>query len=72
MLFAAVRRSLMAQSGHSNRSRVCPLLDNSGQNWILDRDGLSANDPKPTSHLSGQLLPLVRLAARVDFERSLT
>jgi hypothetical protein len=26
--------------------KSCPLLDNSGQNRILARDGLSANDPK--------------------------
>ena len=37
---------LLALSGHFNRSRVCPLLDKSGQSWILARDGLSANDPK--------------------------
>src|ERR1035441_839363 len=27
----------------------CPLSDNSGQRWILVRDGLSANDPYATS-----------------------
>jgi hypothetical protein len=27
MLFAAVRWSLMALSGQSNRTRVCPLLE---------------------------------------------
>jgi hypothetical protein len=26
----------------------CPLSDNSGQRWILARDGLSAYDPKRT------------------------
>ena len=26
MLFAAVHESLLAHSGHSNRSRECPLL----------------------------------------------
>jgi hypothetical protein len=26
----------------------CPLSDNSGQKWILGRDGLSANDPSGT------------------------
>lgn len=31
---------------------VCPLLDNSGHNWILARNGLSTNDPKPTSTVS--------------------
>jgi hypothetical protein len=35
---------LLAQSGQSNRARVCPLLDQSRQRWILGRDGLSAND----------------------------
>jgi hypothetical protein len=35
-------------SGHSNRTRVCPLLDQSGQRWILARDGLSAFDPTAT------------------------
>jgi hypothetical protein len=29
----------LAQSGHSNRTRVCPLLDQSGQRWILTCDG---------------------------------
>jgi hypothetical protein len=27
---------------------ICPLLDNSGQRWILARDGLSAFDPTAT------------------------
>jgi hypothetical protein len=40
---------LMAHSGQSNRTRVCPLSDQSGQRWILARDALSANDPKRTS-----------------------
>jgi hypothetical protein len=39
---------LLALSGQSNRTRVCPLLDNSGQRWILARDGLSADDPSAT------------------------
>jgi hypothetical protein len=45
MLFAAVHRSLLALSGHSNRTGVCPLLGNSGQRWVLAGDSLSANDP---------------------------
>jgi hypothetical protein len=45
MLFAAVRWSLLALNGQTNRARVCPLLGNSGQRWILASDGLSANDP---------------------------
>jgi ligand-binding sensor domain-containing protein len=39
----------MALSGQSNRLCVCPLLDQSGQIWILARDGLSAFDPKRTA-----------------------
>ena len=35
MLFAAVHRSLLALSGQANRARVCLLLDQSGQMWIL-------------------------------------
>jgi hypothetical protein len=42
-----VRQS--ALSGQSNRTRVCPLLDQSGQKWILACNGLSANDPTATS-----------------------
>jgi hypothetical protein len=38
----------MAQSGHSNRARICPLLGKSGQRWILARDGLSAYDTTAT------------------------
>src|ERR1700690_4442622 len=40
--------SLMALSGQSDRTRVCPLLDQSGQRWILARDSLSANDQSET------------------------
>jgi hypothetical protein len=39
---------LLALSGHSNFARICPLLGNSGQPWILARDGLSAFDPTAT------------------------
>jgi hypothetical protein len=39
---------LLAQSGHSLRRKFCPLLDNSGQRWILGRDDLSAFDPSAT------------------------
>jgi hypothetical protein len=39
----------MAFSEQFSRTRGCPLLDNSGQTWILARDGLSAFDPKRTS-----------------------
>jgi len=34
----------LAQSGQSLRRKSCPLSDNSGQNPISARDGLSAND----------------------------
>jgi len=38
----------LALSGQSSRTGVCPLLDQSGQRWILARAGLSANDPTET------------------------
>jgi len=38
----------MALSGQTSCARVCPLSDHSGQQWILARDGLSANDPQRT------------------------
>jgi hypothetical protein len=38
------RRPYVALSGHSNRTRACPLLDQSGHWTILARDGLSALD----------------------------
>ena len=40
---------LLAHSGQSNRTRVCPLLDQSGQRSFFASDGLSANDPKRTT-----------------------
>src|SRR5450759_5147744 len=52
---------LMALSGHSSRTSVCPLLDQSGQRWILARDGLSAYDP--TDGVIGQ--PACRSLANV-------
>jgi hypothetical protein len=39
---------LLALNEQSSRARVCPLLDQSGQSWILAREGLSANDPTAT------------------------
>jgi len=39
---------LLALSGQSSRTRICPLSGNSGQRWILACDGLSAYDPKRT------------------------
>src|ERR1019366_7966305 len=39
---------LMALSGQSSCAHVCPLLDQSGQIWILACDGLSAYDPQAT------------------------
>src|SRR5450756_1217755 len=38
-----------AQSGQSICTRVCPLLDQSGQLLIFARGGLAANDPSATS-----------------------
>jgi hypothetical protein len=38
----------MALSVISLRRKICPLSDNSGQNPILARDGLSAFDPSAT------------------------
>jgi len=38
----------MALSGQSDRTRVCPLLDQSGHCWILARDGSVAIDPTAT------------------------
>jgi len=48
LLFASQRRTRLAQSGQSNRAHICPLLDQSGQRWILARIDLSANDPTAT------------------------
>ena len=48
VLFAAVRWSLMALNGQTLSAVECLLLDNSGQRWILGRDGLSANYPLRT------------------------
>jgi hypothetical protein len=39
---------LLALNGQSSRTHFCPLLDQSGQKWILARDGLSAFDPTAT------------------------
>jgi hypothetical protein len=39
---------LLALSGQSNCTRVCPLSDNSGQQWIFGPDSLSAYDPTAT------------------------
>ena len=36
---------LLAHNGQTLSAVECPLLDKSGQNPILARDGLSANDP---------------------------
>jgi len=38
----------MALSVISLRCKICPLSDNSGQRWVLARDGLSAFDPTAT------------------------
>ena len=46
---------------------TCPLLGQSGQSWILARDGLSAFDPKWTRerHLAERLFYHPCLAARL-------
>src|ERR1700688_1503415 len=49
MILGACRLLALRQS---NATRVCPLLDHSGQRWVLARDGLSANDPERTSSRS--------------------
>jgi hypothetical protein len=48
MLFAAVRRSLLALSDQSVTRLKWSLTDQSGQFLILARYGLSAYDPKQT------------------------
>jgi len=48
MLFAAVHESALALSGQFDCASFCPLLGNSGQRWMLGRDGLSAYDPTAT------------------------
>jgi hypothetical protein len=40
--------SLLALRGQSSHARVCQLLDQSGQRWILARDGYDAIDPEAT------------------------
>jgi hypothetical protein len=40
---------LLAYRVISLRRKICPLFGNSGQRWILARDGLSAFDPTATS-----------------------
>ena len=40
--FAAVRRSLMALNGQTDRCRICPLSDHSGQRWGLAPGGFVA------------------------------
>jgi hypothetical protein len=39
---------LLAHRVISLHRKICPLLDQSGQRWILARDGLSAFDPTAT------------------------
>ena len=45
---------LLALNGQTSRTRVCPLLDNSGQRWVLARDALSAYDPEQTFNIVGR------------------
>jgi hypothetical protein len=42
----------MALNGQISFADFCPLSDNSGQSWILARDGLSAFYPSTTSGLA--------------------
>jgi hypothetical protein len=42
---ARTRCPFLALNGQNNFASFCPLLDNSGQRWVLAGDGLSANDP---------------------------
>src|SRR5450755_1423175 len=63
----SVRCLLMALSGQSDRTRVCPLLDQSGQRSILARGGLSANDPKRTCHAAYMSRLLEELGIEVIF-----
>jgi hypothetical protein len=44
--FLQCKMTRLALSRHSSRTRVCPLLDQSGQRWVFARDGLSAFDPQ--------------------------
>jgi hypothetical protein len=55
------------QSGYGNCGAKRLLLDQSGQSWILARDGLSAFDPKrtlPGNHRGLSTWPLVSALAR--------
>jgi hypothetical protein len=61
---------------NSNRTGVCPLLDNSGQSGILPQDGLSADEPKRTFTqtacvASGVLLDIHPIGAAKDQRLSL-
>jgi hypothetical protein len=44
----SVQCRLLALSGQFSRTRICLLLDKSGQRWILASNGLSAFDPTAT------------------------
>jgi len=52
MLRVGMRKIFLQQYRHKADNRciaiVCPLLDKSGQRWILASDGLSAYDPERT------------------------
>src|ERR1039458_5240602 len=70
-----MRCRLLALSGQSDRTRVCPLLDKSGQSWIFARDGLSAYDPQATFGVEGadqQDGPQRRTRHRADDAAELT
>ena len=65
--FSQRESPLLAQSGQSDRTRVCPLLDQSGQRWILACNGLPANDPKRTCHAAYMSRLLEELGIEVIF-----
>src|SRR6266550_47961 len=44
-----ISQSVACRTRQATTFDQCPLLDNSGQQWILPRHGLSAYDPKQTS-----------------------
>jgi hypothetical protein len=48
LAFKLWRCPLLALSGQSSRTSVCPLLDQSGQSRVFVGDYLTANDPKRT------------------------
>ena len=54
MRFCETNPISYAERATARLARGCPLLDQSGQKWILARDWMSANDPKRTFGGSGE------------------